>query len=250
MELQMVVIIVVVIFVILAIGGGGMWWFWIASRPKKMTWKAYVYQVGEGVIKKRAKGKDGKPGQVEYHISDLKPYTTDLVIKQDKKDGSTTFWLQKLKKAVPPVTADCVEVWGVGNVEKFVRVVLDGGTCTLLKAGYDRKIAMQLFRPMPHDRISMIKTEISERKARIEDTRDILAQITPFVVAGISVLGLVVIAYFLVQGQVKIAEINERSMNLATAKQGEIAEMYIMALDCDLGGREITVEEPPPDIPP
>jgi len=235
--------VIVAVFVILAIGGGMGYFFWISTRVKKMTWKARVYQLGEGVIP------IPKGSKLSYKLSDLKPYATDVVEKVDKRSGATHYWLQKLKKAVPVVTADCVEVWGQN--EKWVKILLEGDTTTLLKSGYDRSTGQEIFRPMPHDRINMIKTEIEERKERIENTKDILAQITPFVVVGIAMLGLVAIVYFQVQGAIKVAELNQESANGLRVELGEFRRDMLEAQGCFLGEDEDKIQkEEPPVLPP
>lgn len=242
MDVKMIIIVALVIFVILAIGGGIGFWIWIVSRPKKMTWQAQVYQIGDGVIKyQKIKDKYVRG----YKLRELKPYTTDIIEKINKKSGATHYWLQKLKKPTPAVTADCVEVWG--EKKKVVRVLLEGDSCTLLKSGYDSKIGSYLFRPMPHDRINMIKTEISERKARIEDTKDILTAITPFVVVGIAILGLVAMTYFIAQAGVKVASTLENLQEESKDAQIQIATMYAQAMNCEftVDDRNINKEEPP-----
>lgn len=247
MDIGIVIPTVIVAFVILVIGGGGGYIFWIGTRTKKMTWKARIYQLGEGVIPPE---KDEKGEYIaSYTLNDLKPYTTDIVEKVDKKSGATRYWLQKMKKAVPVVTADCVEVWG--QKDKWVRVLLDGDTTTLLKAGYDKQLGQQIFRPMPHDRINMIKTEIEERKARIENTKDVLTAITPFVVVGIAMLGLVAIVYFQVQGQIKSATLyTEASKGLEDQLMGFRKDL-LEAQGCIIGGDDnIIQEEEPPTISP
>lgn len=208
MDIMYIVIIAIVIFVILAIGGGLGFWIYIATRTKKMTWKAMVYQEGDGEIKFEDK----------YRLSELKPYTIDIIEKVDKKNGATHYWLQKMKKAVPVVTADSVEIWGQGKDSKLVRVLLQEDTCTLLKSGYDKNIGELIFKPMPHDRINMIKTEQAERKERIQDKKDILSAIMPFITIGITMIALVVAVYIIVQGAIQSAENNqEASVEIASS---------------------------------
>jgi len=195
MEIITIVIIVIIGFVILAFGIGGGYWIYLATRTKKMTWKAKVYQLGDGEI--------SHGGMI---LKELKPYTEDIIEKVDKKNGATHFWLQKLKKATPVVTADCVEVWSSNN--KIVKVLLEEDTCTLLKDGYDKEIGGKIFRPMPHDRINMIKTEQAERKERIQDKKDILAAILPYVTVGIIAVALIIGIYVIVQGAVESSKNN------------------------------------------
>jgi hypothetical protein len=229
-------------FIVLAIGGGIGYFFWISSRPKKMIWNAKVYQVGDGVI---PPDKDEKGNNIrEYMLSDLKPYAMDIIERIDKKSGATYYWLQRMKKAVPVVTADCVEIWGK---DKLVNVLLEGDTTTLLKSGYDRKLGQKIFKPMPHDRINMIKTEIEERKARIQDSKDILAQIAPFVTIGISMLALVCIVYLSVQGAVKITEMNNAGADAIAKEIGTFRKDLLAANGCltNEQTQEVKQENPP-----
>lgn len=106
---------------------------------------------------------------------------------------------------------------------------------------------------MPHDRINMIKTEIDERKARIENSKDVLAQITPFVVVGISMLALCVIAYFTVQGAVKIAEYNLAASQTVASAIGSSYAKILEANGCKLSNQTLKdlgiQKEQPPTIP-
>jgi len=208
-----------------------------------MVWKAYIYQVGDGEIDLK-----------KYKLNELKPYTTDMIEKVDKKSGATYFWLQKMKKTVPPVTADAVEVWGN---DKRVKVLIKEGTCTLLKSGYDSQVGDMIFRPLPHDRINMIKSEMTERKERIQDKKDVLAAIAPFVMTGVLAVALVIGVYIIVQGAVENSKNNmEGSTMIADSlKQLTGAVVSINGNDPnllnELSGKDLKEEEPPPaNIPP
>lgn len=247
-EVMSIMIVVAIAFVILAVGGGIAYWLWLQSRPKKLVWKAKVYQLGDGVIP----AIKGRKGQVlfNYKLTDLRPFTMDTIQKVDRKTGATYYWLTRLKKAVPVVTADCVEVWNQANKE--VKVLLDGDTCTILKGGYDVKTAMEIFRPLPHSRINMIKTEIAERNARIEETKDILQQIAPFMVAVIMGISLVSIAYFQGAAAIKISDNNILASEQTAAAVDIAMEKFLITqgyLNATEPEREIK-EELPPEIPP
>lgn len=232
-----------VLFVILFLGGGLGYIIWLGTRPKKMTWNAKVYQLGDGIRPPILnKGKV----VANQRLADLKSYTEDVIEKIDKKDGSTNYWLQKMKKAVPVVTADCVELWGE---KKWVSVLLEGDTCTLLKRGYDKRIGQMIFTPLSHDRLNMIKTETEERTARIENTKDILAQIAPFIVIAIAMLGLVTIVYFEVQGSIRIAEINEQGAESISGSTTALAKALMQSAGCITDLTPEIKEEQPPTIP-
>ena len=240
MELNAIIVLGVVLFILLAIGGGIGYWVFLATRTKKMTWKALVYQVGDGEIK----------FEDSYVLSELVPYTEDIIEKIDKKNGATHYWLQKMRKATPVVTADCVEVWSQNN--KVVRVLLQGDTCTLLKMGYDKQIGSQIFKPMPHDRINMQRTELAERKDRIQDKKDILAALAPFITASIWVVGMVIITYLIIQGAIESSKNNQIAADTVGASVNNLGNAMLKIYGYDPQSlntsdtREIIKEPLPP----
>jgi hypothetical protein len=248
MNIWIIVVVCIIGFIVLAIGGGIGYWLWIASRPKKMTWNAMVWQVGDATIKHDEEGKIIN----QYELAELIPYTEDIIEKVDKKNGATHYWLQKMKKATPVVTADCVNKWT--NNKKIVNVLLDGDTCTLLKFGYDKKLARLIFRPMPHDRLNMINTETAERKVRIEDTKDILSQIFPYISLAIFALAIVVVAYFNAQAGIKIAEYNDlidqRHIELWEGEAMTLLKAHGIYIPEQLEDNSEVQKEEPPSIPP
>lgn len=231
---------------ITALGGGGFYLLWLITRPKKMSWKANVYQLAEGVKPPRV----DKYGKVtsDIKLSDLRPYTEDTLVREEKSTGDVVFSLVKLGKATPAVTSDCVEYWG--DKRRIVSVLLDGDSCTLLKSGYNRE-AGKVFEPIAHDRVNLIKSELLLVKERTKDKKDILEAITPWIVVGISMLSLVAISYFIVQGFIEISEhIEKGSSDLASA-QVKSAEIYRDALRGEFSPDIIAqVESPPEEISP
>jgi len=230
--------IIIVTVIVAVIGGGGFWLLWILTRPKKQTWKARVYQLGEG-IKPPIKDKDGKIIS-DIKLSDLKPYTKDILQKTERAHGIVLYKLSKLNKTTPPVTNDAVEYWG--EHEKEVAVLIDGETCTILKKGYDRTAGI-IFNPMPHDRINMITGETTLRKERLRKEKDILQAITPWIVTGIAMMGLVAMIYIAVDGFITISE------NIAEAQE-QSAEIQLQTSRILAGGKlpgekEVKEEEPP-----
>lgn len=244
MDIVTIIMIVVIGFIVLAIAGGFAFWIYLSMRPKKMTWKAKIYQIGDGEIKYLDK----------YRLGDLKTYTEDIIEKIDKKNGATHYWLQKMKKAVPVVTADCVEVWGPNKKE--VKVLLQEDTCTLLKAGYDKNIGEIIFRPTDHDRINMIKTELSERKERIQNQKDILAALAPYFAISAALIALVIAIYIIVQGALESAENNREGSALVASSVNKLSDAMLIVYGYspqDLNTsdtREVKKEDPPLPMPP
>lgn len=205
--------IVIATALITIIGGGIGYFLYLKTRPKKETWIAEVYQLGEG-LRESVLDKDGKP-KTSLQLNDLRPYALDTLEKIDKEPGITIFRLQKLNKTTPAVTGDVVDYWGEGK--KKVTVLLHKGGCTLLKKGYDKSSGEVVFNPLQHSRINIIKEEMSIRKDRLHKEKDILEAITPWIVAGICMLGLVALAYTMIEGFIEISENIQRVEETACA---------------------------------
>ncbi len=187
--------IVIVTFIVTFLGGGGGYLIWLWTRPKNITWNANVWQLSRGVV---------DTGKIT--LQDLKPYRKDVLEKVEKDKGIVIFRLQRLNSPTPAVEDDVVDFWGNGQQEVNVLKVKEG--YTLLKKGYDKERGEIVFDPLPHSRVNLIRSEIALRKDRLQKEKDILQAISPFVVAGIVMLGLVTIAYVMISGFIEISENN------------------------------------------
>ena len=192
---------------VVVFGGGLGYLIWVKTRPKKQVWKARVYQLGESTHTEYRK--KGKEIVGEYELNDLKPFAMDFLEKIEREPGLTIYRLQKLNKVCPEVNSDYVERWG--DKERYVNVLYHKGECTLLKKGYDPLVGNALFKPMSHEKINLIKSEMAIRKERLNKSKDILQAISPFVTVGLALIALVAIVYLSVQGAVEIAELNKES---------------------------------------
>jgi hypothetical protein len=203
--------------VICAIGGGIGYLLWLKTRPKKETWYAKVYQLSEGVRQPQIKN-----GKVvgSFTLQDLRPYAVDVLEKVEKEKGIIVYRLQKLNKSTPAVESDVVEYWGEGKKE--VSVLMHKGGCTLLKKGYDKGCGEAIFDPLPHSRINLIKSEMAIRKDRLQKEKDILQAITPWIVTGICMLGLVAIAYVQINGFIEISD----NLKVASEQMASVATSY------------------------
>ena len=199
--------LIIVVIIVTGIGGGGFYLMWLKSRPKKETWNAEIYQLGEGV-KEITKNRDGKIIST-LRLKDLKPYQLDIIEKIEKEPGITVYRLQKLNKPVPAIEGNVVDNWGVDK--KRVCVLFDKGSYTLLKKGFDSETSEKVFQAMPAARINMMKSEMAIRKDRLHKEKDILQAITPWIVTGICMLGLIGLAYIMVAG---FGEYSERMENV------------------------------------
>lgn len=196
--------------IVTILGGGTGFFIWLKTRPKKETWKAYVYQLSDG-----EHSPVNERGEVvsDLKLKDLKPYAIDTLEKVEKEHGITIYRLVGLKRSTPAIEGDVVDYWGKDN--KVVNVLLQKGGCTILKKGFDSVTSELIFNPLPYDRIVSLKSEIALKKDRLHKEKDILQAITPWIVAGICMLGLVAIAYIAISGFVDISEnLKDQSSNV------------------------------------
>ena len=230
---------------ILIVGGGIGYLIWALTRPKKMMWKAKVYQLGDGVKPPIRNDKGEILSNVK--LSDLRPFTKDIVERVEKKPGITIFRLQKMDKVVPAVTSDCVDYWG--DKDKQVAVLLEGDTCTLLKKGYNKRAGM-IFHPMPHDRVSMIKGEMIIRKERIKEKKDILQAILPYIAIAITMLSLVAITYFFIQGFIEVSENLKEGQAISAQAMSDATEVWAKVMSGNFSIEDVGItKEAPPVIP-
>ena len=208
-------LLVLVVAFITVVGGGIGYIVWLKTRPKKQTWKAQVWTLSEGVQKNKLDGK-GKPIK-DLALHDLKPYIIDTIELIIKPPGLEVYRLQKLNKPVPPVSAEIVDNFGVG--ERIVNVLYAQGSCTLLNKGYEKDIGKAVYDPVPADRINLLKGELAIKKSRLQSEKDILQAITPWIVAGITMLALIGIVYIVVQGMIEVSDsFNEGAEKPRSAK--------------------------------
>ena len=214
------IIFFIILFVVCVLGGGGAYLLFIKTRPKKQYWAAKVYQLRGGIIPPK---KDKKGNVLGVETRDLVPYIEDTIEKRTEDQGKETYVLSRLDKTICAVNAQDVEVWGQ---KKIVNVLLDGDTATIMGFGYDETTGKKLFRPMPRERIDMIKSEILLKKNRLVKKKDLLMALAPYVILGISFFALIGIFYLSVNSTVKIAEEGKDAQKYQSDKQVESAEIW------------------------
>ncbi len=251
-----VLALVIALITIFVVGGGGFLWLWLKMQPKKIFWHAMCYTVGEGV-KKIEKDKTGNPIQ-PFKLKDLLPYHQDVLVKEEKAHGITLFRLKGLNLTTNPVTGDVVELW---KDKKIVNVLIEKEQATLLRKGYDEESGQSIFKPMPRERIEMLSNQIVVKRERYQSNKDTLSKITPFIVAGIWIIGLVAGTYFLANGWINASETNAEGTKALAKATVKASENYREALNslsyADLnketennkyGKQPSNEDEPPPSI--
>jgi len=241
------VAIIGISFVVIGLGGGGGYLLWLKTRPKKLTWRARVYQVGEGRLPVK-RDKQGKKLS-EVKLSELRPYVLDVLERVEKDHGVTIHRLVRLNRTTSAVTGDCVERWGDTN---FVDVLLSEDAATVMKKGFDGKTGKAVFNPIPRERLNMITENILVKQARLQKEKDILAAITPWVVVGVSMMALVFIAYLHSNAIIKTSELQDKS-NRYFADKFEQSAAQMNSILAQISGdvpkvQSDTVSETPPSI--
>jgi len=190
--------------VVTLIGGGAGYLIWLKTRPKKRFYTAKIYTIAEGRSLKRLKN-GGK-----IRLNDLNPFSTDVIEVAERKAGKVTR-LKGLKKIINEVPPGVVENWGKDT--KIVNCVYHQDEIFILKKRYDKENNTLIFDPLPQSRVNLIKTEIRERQNRLKDEKDLLAAVTPWIVAGIIMVGLVACAWIMTEGYLKISASNKGAAN-------------------------------------
>jgi len=172
---------------------------WLKTRPKKKAYNARIYTLTEGRSLKKLKN-GGK-----IRLNELIPYGHDTIEVLNQKGISITR-LKGLKKVINSVPPGSVEKWG--KDERIVNLVYHLGEVYIMKKRFDLDNNLMIFDPLPQSRVNMIKTEITLRQNRLKDEKDLLAAVTPWIVAGIIMVGLVACAWIMTEGYLKISESN------------------------------------------
>lgn len=219
--------VVILTVVVMVVGGGLGYFLYVRTSEKKIAWTAFCYQLGEGVRDAKVDPRTGLPLS-DLKLQDLRPYMKDVLVRIDKEHARTVHKLERLNMTTNAVNADMVDVWTAQD--KFVHVLVHGDTATVLKKGYDKKTGNVIFQPMPRERMDLIKSEILIKKDRLKKEKDILQAITPWIVTGICILGLVSITYFTSNSHLKASENQAAADKYSADKNLEAAETYRNAL--------------------
>ena len=215
------VMIVLITGLVAFIGGGAGYLFYLKTRPKKQTWKARVYQLGDGEIPP-TKDRNGNLLR-KIKLRSLIPFAKDTIELQQRKNQQDIYRLQGLKKTVPAVTSGVVEYWGEG--QKEVSVLMQENSCTLMKKGYDIETGEVIFDPLPYPRMTLIKQEITERKTRISDNKDILQAIAPWIIVGILMLSTIAITYINISGYIEVANKQQETVEVHASTTLRLEEL-------------------------
>jgi len=209
-----VALLLFVILGILILGGGGTFLVFWLNRPRRQTWNARVWQLGEGV---RPPIKNSK-GQIISDIKkqDLKPFMQDILQKKDIAPGVTRYELVKMGKPTPAVTNDVVDYWGPKN--KWIDCLILNDSITLLRKGYDKESGEVLFDPLTYDRKMMLSTEMTMRKDRLEEKKGLLEKLALYITIVVLILGMVAVSYFQGDSAIKVSENNLEAAKLYQTK--------------------------------
>lgn len=214
MNLFIVSVIFIVCFVLIASGFGVAFFFLL--RKRKPVWVAKIYQ---------RKGSNFKKGDLE--LSDLEFVGSDTLSKTELEEGTTVYLLQSLNRTTPEPTAR--STFRDDGGKRFVKVLYENDSCTLLEEGYDSKTGSVVFSPLNYERTNMIMNNLSAKKKRFEEEKSLIEKITPFIIFGIAMLGVVAVAYIFGQAWIKISENNLAASDLQVEGQLKITQLFIDA---------------------
>jgi len=207
--------------IILGIGGGGFYWLWVRSRTKKITYDARIYEVSGELTPLR--DPEGLIIQ-QLDLKVLKPYATDIIERVELGHKITTYRLIKLNRPVPEVTAECITFWGKNKRE--INVLKDGDNFTLMRMGCDKNRNL-VFEPLPYDLSNMLLNQYSLKEERYQKEKNALQAITPWIIAGVVMMGLVMLGYVLGESWIKVSENNAQSVLLQTESGKEMTDVLL-----------------------
>ena len=215
-------ILVVIVFFITVAGGGFGYWIFIKTRPSKIAWRARIYTVGEGVRPPKLDADGNLVSNIS--LTDLRPYGKDVLQRVVKGHGIIIYKLLKLNAPTNEPTANCIDYWG--PEDKEVNVLKVGDSYSVLNKGYDFKSGEVVFTPLSYETSSMLQNQVILRKDRLKQEKDVLAQITPWIVTGIVMLSLIAVTWMLIQAFVGMSETTNDAMEYAADKQVEAGILF------------------------
>lgn len=192
-------------------------WRW--THPKKMSWIARIYTLGDGVREIDTT----KDGIINYKLSDLRPYMMDTLTRDIVNHGVEVYKLQKLQRTTPAVTEDVVEIWS--EKTQIVNVLYHGGSCTLLKKGYAKDAGEMIWHPMSFDRTNALMSDMTIRKDRRQSKKDLLTALQPYFVTTLMFMVLIGMVMMQTNAVIKIEEQRTAQDAIRKAENVEIATL-------------------------
>jgi len=219
MEMWLLIGLIIGTIVLFGVGAAGFYWFYLASRTKKVTYVARIWEASGELSPLRSKeGKILDPISLKV----MKPYDMDVIEKVDLEYKNTMYRLIKHNRPVPEVKAEHISYWG--KDKNVVDVLKDGDAFTLLRKGC-RKMetgdAEFVFQPIDYDLSNMILNQFAIKMDRRRKEKDALVAITPWITVGLCMMAIVMSSYFLAQGWIRSAE----SQELAAEQNSEASTL-------------------------
>jgi len=199
--MNIILLISILVIVGLFGGGGGYFLYLRMFAPKKELWNCRVYRVSEAIRTEEIKDKEGNFLK-SLKLNDLVPYTLDKIEKR-VEEGITIYELQKLKKTITGLSGNETENWGLF---KNVDILYIEDECTPLKKGYDKESGDCIYLPLGRDRMDSVTQAVFLKQQRHKQKVDAITKITPWVIAGMSLISLVFMVYFMINGNIQINE--------------------------------------------
>lgn len=186
---------------------------WSKFRPKKLSWKAYVWKKSESSY-----------GNGQHKLNQLQLYATDTIVREEKSRGVVVYKLANLNKSVPEPTPD--NITPIPKIGKVIDVLYDGGSCTLLNKGYDSENAQAVWNPVPYDNNNALKNDMTLQLERQQNKKDAFERILQIAAVIISFMAIIGVAYMSGSSSVKISENNKQGMEELSASIERAAEFY------------------------
>jgi hypothetical protein len=175
--------------IILVVAGGLgylMWHFFM--KPHRLTWPAIVYMKSEAKLKTEYVDQSTSKDAVINDLNRLVPFYKDKVVYDGEK-----FFLAKLGYVLPGVEIDAINDWRHFHhkLGRFLEVLKDQDSCTLMKSGYDANIGMKIYRPMPFANSVSLMGNLELRLRRRMEKQSLLQQIFTWILIVVLIIAII-----------------------------------------------------------
>jgi len=194
----------VIVFAIIIIGIGLGLFIYSKVKPKRETWSAVIYHLS----KARIQDFTNEKGEVveRSSLTKLVPTGIDLLIY----DGQD-YKLRDANLTVAGVDADSLNDFRNvvpnkkgGKYSRFVEILVDEGSATILKNGYDIDLGRKIWLPMPYDRAASNSADYRAKTLRYQETMSNWLKALPWIGVILMVVAIMVVGVTLSQAFVKV----------------------------------------------
>jgi len=181
-------------------------------KPKRETWSVVVYHLSNAEFTDDFKNDKGELIVHERKLTKLVPKDVDLLIF----DGQD-FRLRDSGLTIANVDADSLNDFRnviplKKKVGRYVEVLIEQGSATIIKSGYDNALGVRVWFPMPYDRASALTADYRSKSSRYQEQISNWLKALPYVAVVLLCVTIMVVGVSMSQAYVKVQESSAESV--------------------------------------